>query len=474
MRSGLVLVALGIAAISTFSGVREARACGGCFQPNQTQSGDVITDEKMIFRVTPQATTLYDEISYSGNPQSFAWVLPIHGTVTVGLSADVLFQALDAVTVPTIVSPNPPQCASCSCFAQAPATNAGVGSSSGSSSGGGGVTVISQQTVGPYATVQLQSTDPNALNAWLSANGYVVPADIQPVLDAYVKEGFDFLALKLAPGQGVSAMRPVRVTTAGAGLTLPLRMVAAGTGATVGVTLWIVGDGRYEPQNMKTFTISPSELVWDWSTQQSNYTTVRAQKEAATNNAAWQIESALQLSPYQVESPVLNDPAAQDYLPVPAEGADAGGGSGDSGSGDGETADQVRQDDLSTLFPAGDQSEVFVTRMRSDLSRAALANDLIVQASADQSILSNIYNVTQSVNAPTCPAVPSQCPPCGDGVGGSSSGSIFGSAGSGSGGSSGSGCSTSPDERSGEGGGIILAGLVVAAIAVNRGKRRGS
>jgi hypothetical protein len=59
-------------------------------------------------------------------------------------------------------------------------------------------------------------------------------------------------------------------------------------------------------------------------------------------------------------------------------------------------------------------------------------------------------------------------------VGGSSGGSIFGSAGSGSGGSSGSGCSTSPDERSGEGGGIILAGLVVAAIAVNRGKRRGS
>ena len=153
---------------------------------------------------------------------------------------------------------------------------------------------------------------------------------------------------------------------------------------------------------------------------------------------------------------------------MPAEGADAGG-SGDSGSGDGETADQVRQDDLSTLFPGGDQSEVFVTRMRSDLSRAALANDLIVQASADQSILSNIYNVTQSVNAPTCPAVPSPCPPCGGGVGGASSGGIFGTAGNGE-----SGGSTSPDDRSGENGGIILAGLAVAAIALNRAKRRGS
>ena len=92
--------------------------------------------------------------------------------------------------------------------------------------------------------MQLASTNPTALNDWLSANGYVVPAGFQPTIAAYVSEGFDFLALKLAPGQGVSAMRPVRVTTPGAGVQLPLRMVAAGTGATVGVTLWVVSDGR--------------------------------------------------------------------------------------------------------------------------------------------------------------------------------------------------------------------------------------
>jgi MYXO-CTERM domain-containing protein len=473
MRSGLVLLALGVAAVSTFAGARQARACGGCFQPNQSQSGDVITDERMIFRITPQATTLYDEISYSGNPQSFAWVLPIHGTVTVGLSSDILFAAIDAATVPTIVSPNPPQCASCSCGA----ANGGAdlsGSGSGSSSGGGTppVTVLSQQTVGPYATVQLQSSDPNALNAWLTANGYVIPADIQPVVDAYVQEGFDFLALKLAPGQGVSAMRPVRVTTQGAGLTLPLRMVAAGTGATVGVTFFIVGDGRYEPQNMQTFTISASQLVWDWSTQESNYTTVRAQKEASFNNAAWQIESALQLSPYQIESPVLSDEASQDYLPIPASDSDAG-----DDAGAGETADQVRQDDLAVLFPGGDQSEVFVTRFRSDLSRAALANDLVLQATADQSQLSNIYNVTQSVNAPTCPAVPNPCPPCGSDFGGSSGGSggsVFGNSGGSGNGSGSSGCSTSPDDRSGANGGVILAGLVAAALLFSRARRRAS
>jgi hypothetical protein len=266
------------------------------------------------------------------------------------------------------------------------------------------------------------------------------------------------------------------VTTQGAGLSLPLRMVAAGTGATVGVTFFIVGDGRYEPANMKSFTISPSELVWDWSTQLSNYTTLRAQKEASYNNAAWQIESAQQLSPYQIENPVLNDQASQDYLPIPASDADGGAGD-DGGSTAGETADQVRQDDLAVLFPGGDQSEVFVTRFRSDLSRAALANDLVLQASADQSQLSNIYNVTQSINAPTCPAVPAQCPPCdlGGGSSGGSSGSVFGGNGVSSGSSnSSSGCSTSPEDRGGANGGIILAGLAVAGIVLGRARRRAS
>jgi len=344
---------------------------------------------------------------------------------------------------------------------------AGNGSLGGTTSedAGAGVTVLGQSTVGPYDTVQLKSTDPNALDNWLTANGYTVPAAVAPVIANYVQEGFDFLALKLQPGQGVSAMRPVRVTSAGAGLALPLRMVAAGTGATVGITLWVIGDGRYEPQNFKSFVISPSELTWDWNANSSNYTSVRSAKEAALQNAAWQIESSQDLSPYQVENPVLYSGAANDYLPVPADDAGAAG----------ETADQVRQDDLSTVFPDL-QNSVWITRMRADLAHAALANDLVVQASADQTPLSNFYQVTKSVNAPTCPAVPNPCPPCGN-TGGSPFGqtpsspfgSPFGDTSTGSGSGGHSGCSTAPDDRGGNGVELVIAG--VAALAIF-GKRR--
>jgi MYXO-CTERM domain-containing protein len=249
-----------------------------------------------------------------------------------------------------------------------------------------GVSVISQQVVGPYDTVQLQSTDPNALTSWLQANGYAIPGDVAPVIAAYVSEGFDFLALKLEPGQGVQAMRPVSVTSPGAALSLPLRMVAAGTGDTVGITVWVVGDGRYEPQSFPSFTVDASELTWDWSAQSSDYASIRQQKEAAAGFATWQIESSTDVAPYAVEELVLQDPAEQDDL---------------AGSA-GQAPADVRVQDLETAF-LGNPATVRVTRMRADLAHAALATDLVLQASADQSPLPNVLQVTNSVNEPPCP-----------------------------------------------------------------------
>src|SRR5580700_9139470 len=101
-------LALGVAATASalaLVGERDAEACGGCFHP-PTQTVTDITDERMLLAVSPTQTTLYDQIEYAGNPASFAWVLPIHGTVTVALSADVLFDSMDALTATQITAPN--------------------------------------------------------------------------------------------------------------------------------------------------------------------------------------------------------------------------------------------------------------------------------------------------------------------------------------------------------------------------------
>ena len=395
MKSQWLLGAVAAAVLTVVAvSAPDARACGGCFHEpiSPTQTGTVVTDHRMIFSISTQQSTLYDEIKYAGSPASFAWVLPIRGVVTVGLSSESVFSSLESATATDIVAP-PLNCPACNCRG-GPVTAAGGVSMGAGSADAGLVTVLSQQTIGPYAAVQLQSTDPTALTNWLTTNGYVITADIQPVIAAYVTEGFDFLALRLNPGQGIRAMRPVRVTSPGAGLSLPLRMVAAGTGATVGITLWVVADGRYEPKNFPFFTILPSELTWDWGAGRSTYTTVQVQKEAAANNGAWQIESSLVVSPFQIETPVLNGLyGANDYMSLP--GTDAGA----SAAADARTAD------LAALFPEGNVS-LRVTRMRADLLHSALAADLVLQASADQSTMSNIYQVTQSVNQPPCPVCP--------------------------------------------------------------------
>ena len=389
---------------------REAAACGGCFHP-PTQTATDITDERMLLAASTTQSTLYDQIEYSGNPTSFAWVLPIHGTVDVGLSADVLFDSVDALTATQIVAPVPncPPPPNCAIVSQ------GLDSGSvlvNAMAGGPTVTVTKAENVGPYATVQLHSTDSSALDTWLAQNGFDIPADVVPVINQYVTEGFDFLAMKLLPNQGVQAMRPVRVTTQGASLSLPLRMAAVGTGTTVGITIWVVSDGRYEPQNFPFFHIDDSALVWDFSTSLSNYTSLRAENEAALGGKGWEIESSLTLNQQLITSLILGggqyyggsgsfglgippEDATQDYLPIgsPDAGADAGGY---------QSAEDVRAADIAALFAGLAGSTVRVTRMRSDISHAAMTKDFVLQASADQSEVSNVRNVTRSVNL-VCP-----------------------------------------------------------------------
>jgi hypothetical protein len=163
------------------------------------------------------------------------------------------------------------------------------GTSQGGIAGGGGsggtlpspprpppVTVQMQETVGPYEVVIVRASMGDALDAWLITNGFEVPLNIQPILDGYVAQKLDFVAMKLRPGANVSAMRPVRVVEPGADPTLPLRMISAGAGAHVGITLWIISEGRYEPRNFPMATIDFSKLVYDVGEKRSNYAELRA------------------------------------------------------------------------------------------------------------------------------------------------------------------------------------------------------
>ena len=217
----------------------DAHACGGCFVPPEEST--VVTGHRMILSVGMTQSTLYDQIEYAGEPEEFGWVLPIVGTVDVGTSSDLIFNQLGFDTGVRVLPPVQ-ECPQIYCdgFDEEAPNSDGLSSSATTGGGaqGGGVDVLAEEVVGPYETVQLSADDPEALNLWLVENGYNIPSDIQPVIDDYVAEGFNFLAMKLAPGAGIDRMAPVRITTQGSNAVLPLRMVAAGTGANTTITLW--------------------------------------------------------------------------------------------------------------------------------------------------------------------------------------------------------------------------------------------
>ncbi len=429
------VIAAGLAA-------RPASACGGCFHvPTPTQV-TVVTGHRMAFSISPQQSVLWDQIEYSGSPSNFAWVLPVRAGAQVQLSHDEFFAALDALSNPVITGPTP-NCAtsggpaigcgsSASSAGSASDFSAASGSGGGNGGEGNGVQVLSQGVVGPYEQVTLKSTNPNALYDWLLANSYDIPNAMRPVIDGYVAAGFDFIALRLAPGQGVQAMQPVRVVTPGAGLTLPLRMVAAGVGANVGITLYVLGDGRYQAQGFPNGVVEDSQLVWLHAQAQSNYETVAEQIMKGGGGRTWLTELS--------QGVLLQGSAAQTATGGYQCGVSGGGGAGvtlnsqslpdlyyaqclcltacpelpdasDDASGlsnpDGGCDTCAGFDDLTVAMTGLDPASTWLTRMRAILPASALAaGDLVLQAASPQTTVSSQHTV-KTYDDPTydpCPA----------------------------------------------------------------------
>jgi hypothetical protein len=428
---------------------RDASACGGCLV--QQQESTQVTGHKMILSISKTQTTLWDQITYSGNPKSFGWVLPIKGTVDFALSSDALFQTLEQRTQISINAPflgcsPPPFCGD----------NFGTGNAAGTGGAAEGaspppVVVLAQDVVGPFEMVQLQATDSSALRNWLSMHSFNLPAEIDPIVEAYVTEGFNFLALKLLPGQGISSMRPVRVTTQGASAVLPLRMVAAGTGAVTPITLWVLGEGRYEPASLPTFTLKESDLVWNWNTQSSNYAALQKAAFESYLGKAWQTEAAEPINRQsivgQLENLVQFDPEGSGY------------------TGDKDLSPvQALDADMEDLFSGINDTSLWITRLHGELSRAALVDDLRLNATTNQDPVNRFLTAEKTTGtAPACPTFP----PCS-----SSSGrnwDFWGDTGNGSGSSSNSNCAMTD---SGSSPALFSGFLLGAALTLSHLRRR--
>jgi len=379
---GLTVAGLGFAALTLPS---QAHACGGCFGPVDTPQ--VVTDHRMAMAIHSNQAILWDQIRYSGRPEDFSWVLPVWGDVQIELASGEFFDRLDSQTRVSVRAPFVNLfCNSRGTFAP----SAGTQFNDSASADAGTVTVIREEVVGPYQTVTLRSTDSNALAVWLRSNNYAIPASIEPIIDYYVTRHMDFLALRLRPGQGIQSMQPVRIRYSTANMVLPLRMVAAGIADKVGITLWVFGSGRYESANFANGVVNPRSVFWNWTTSTSNYLDVfRETQNALSNGRSW-------ITEYAQPSNNIQWFFTSGSGPFPRDG----------GLPEDPSADW-------NLATRNNSSDVWVTRMRSDLAARFLDADLQLQASTNLQPVSNSIQVIDGNEigrrpTPNCPDNPIQ------------------------------------------------------------------
>jgi len=276
----------------------------------------------MAFAISETQTVLWDQFQYQGAPEDFSWVLPVRPGAYVEVAADAWLSALDVFTSALVVAPNlncgAGDAGGCTCGGAS--DDSASGASRGEGAGPPGVSVVRRERVGPYDTVVLRSEDPEALRDWLVVNGYAIPDEIQPVIDAYVDEGNDFLALRLAPGAGVSQMEPVRVITPGGDYLLPLRMIAAGVGSYVAITLFVIAEGRYTMPDMAEVGIDVRNLEYDYAAQSHNYLALRSAALSQNSGKSSLVPFARQ-RPFDTENVRPDNRIPIAYAPTSSSGA---------------------------------------------------------------------------------------------------------------------------------------------------------
>ena len=409
MQKGLSFVTFVISAATTLSAAvllqgDPVHACGGCFAPpNIVQT---VTDHRMVLSVSAQQTTLWDQFSYTGNPENFSWILPVRSgpNVQLNLADDRFLTALDNLTAPQVIRPQPPAACQGGIFLAGAARN--TIEESDRRAPPGAVQVFREEVVGPYAIAVIGGNDPAAIRMWLTDNGFAVPPSVVPVINYYVSIRSDFLALKLRAGASINRMNPVRVTMPGYAPTLPLRMVSAGVSDKVALNLIVLGTTRFQAANFPNAELRDSDLSWNWQAVplQDPVTDFRAaQRRLYDQNAGnvWLTESAIRQSNATLQGvaqrarnfPSRNGQPATAVCPPPEmmQGMNC--------------VEPTPEADMAVALVGleGAGENIVVTRLRAELPSAFLDRDLQLTPSTNSDLRPTTYRYGVIVNPPRVP-----------------------------------------------------------------------
>jgi hypothetical protein len=233
------------------------------------------TAQAVIFVDNPDATvTAIIQLEYAGTAQKFAWLVPVPGKPTVGVSSSTVFERLDAVTAPQYWV----EVAVDGVAVEGMCTRQDYPTTAYDPDGGTGVpptrpdatppvALVEQGTIGGYEYVNIavdrSAGDPaKAASDWLTANGYDLTNLDSKVLGPYLRDGLNLLAFKLVKSADVGAIRPVTLTYESKLPTLPLRPAAVAAQANTPIRVWVFGPSQAVPDNYKSLVLNEALIDW--------------------------------------------------------------------------------------------------------------------------------------------------------------------------------------------------------------------
>ncbi len=264
----------------------EARACGGTFCDVGPSAMPVDqSGENILFVIEEGTVEAHVQIQYQGDPDAFAWVVPVMARPEIEAGSDALFQNLLGATVPTFIT-NPvfEDCGSerrrpdgIGCGGMDDSVLADSGAAGGGDTDGWGLDdgepeVVASGVAGAFEYSVLEGGTIEGVVDWLDTNGYAQDDDAPAELQGYLDKGFLFVAFKLRGGTGVDEIHPVVIRYAGDEPCVPIRLTRIAATDDMGVRAFFLGDDRVAPTNYRSVEINLAAI--DWQTLGGNYESV--------------------------------------------------------------------------------------------------------------------------------------------------------------------------------------------------------
>lgn len=270
LRSNFIAILAALAC----SGPAAALACGGFFCSNQPVDQ---TGEQILFITLPNGNVQSTvSIAYEGETADFAWVVPVPGVPELSVGSDQVFAALNGATAPAFQSTlDEYACDLDQWYGDDDLDSDGAGGDQPSTTNegeGGGVTVLLEETVGNYEAFVVGATAAQPLMDWLNCNEFRIATSALPLVESYIADGMNFLALKLQDAQSSGALTPITMEFGpggqsslgdGAGLMIPIVLTAVATQPNLTIRAWFAGSGRAVPQNYDL--VWPNDALVDWT-----------------------------------------------------------------------------------------------------------------------------------------------------------------------------------------------------------------